>query len=86
VRDALAGGGQRAQQFKRGMVKGVHYLELVEPIKQLKRDDKLREALVLCYQAIEGAEKDSGSMPAPWYTEQAPARGPELLLVIACVG
>lgn len=72
VREALQGGGERAQQFKRGMVDGVHYLELVEPIKQLKREGRLEEALVLCYKAIEGAEGDAGrGMPAPAYTEQA---------------
>lgn len=72
VREALQGDGERAQQFKRGMVDGVHYLELVEPIKQLKREVLLEEALVLCYKAIEAAEGDAkGDMPAPWYTEQA---------------
>jgi hypothetical protein len=72
VREALQGGGERAQQFKRGMVDGVHYLELIEPIKQLKREGRLEEALVLCYKAIEGAEGDAGrGMPAPAYTEQA---------------
>ncbi|PTT60039.1 hypothetical protein DBR22_21170 [Arthrobacter sp. HMWF013] len=72
VREALQGGGNRAQQFRRGMVDGVHYLELVEPIKQLKREGRLPEALVLCYQAIEAAEHDCGGRePAPWYTEQA---------------
>jgi hypothetical protein len=72
VREALQGGGARAQQFKRGMVDGIHYLELIEPIKQLKRDGRLEEALVLCYKAIEAAEGDAkGDMPAPWYTEQA---------------
>jgi hypothetical protein len=72
VREALQGGGERAAQFKLGMVDGVHYLELVEPIKQLKRDGKLEEALVLCYKAIEAAEGDAGGRePAPWYTEQA---------------
>ncbi|MET3206243.1 UNVERIFIED_ORG: hypothetical protein ABIB21_003062 [Arthrobacter sp. UYEF13] len=72
VREALAGGGERAQQFGRGMVDGVHYLELVEPIKQLKREGRLKEALVLSYKAIEAAEGDRGGRePAPWYTEQA---------------
>jgi hypothetical protein len=72
VQEALAGGGARATQFKRGMVDGVHYLELVEPIKQLKRDGRLEEALVLCYKAITAAEGDAGGRePAPWYTEQA---------------
>ncbi|MCO4275933.1 hypothetical protein NG701_16110 [Pseudarthrobacter sp. HLT3-5] len=57
VREALQGGGERAQQFQRGMVDGVHYLELIEPIKQIKREGRLEEALVLCYKAIEGAER-----------------------------
>lgn len=72
VRAALEGGGARAAQFRRGMVDGVHYLELIEPIKQLKREGRLEEALVLCYKAIEGAESDAGDRePAPGYTEQA---------------
>ena len=72
VREALQEGGAGAQQFRRGMVDGVHYLELVEPIKQLKREGRLNEALVLCYKAIEAAERDrDGREPAPWSTEQA---------------
>jgi hypothetical protein len=72
VRDALARGGERAQEFKRGMVNGVHYLELVEPIKQLKRENRLEEALELCRAAIQGAEASRGGRePAPFYTEQA---------------
>lgn len=72
VREALHEGGAGAQQFRRGMVDGVHYLELVEPIKQLKREGRLNEALILCYKAIEAAEGDrDGREPAPWYTEQA---------------
>lgn len=54
------------------MIEGVHYLELIEPIKQLKRDGRLEEALTLCYAPIEGAENGrDGRVPAPWYTEQA---------------
>jgi len=72
VADALAGGGDRAAAFEAGLVSGVHYLELVEPIKELKRDGRLEEALELCYAAIQGAEGDrAGTAPAPWYTEQA---------------
>jgi len=72
VADALSGGGARAESFERGMVAGVHYLQLVEPIKQLKREGRLEEALTLCYAAIEGAEGNrEGLEPAPWYTEQA---------------
>lgn len=72
VNDALAEGGARAQSFERGIVNGVHYLQLVEPIKQLKREGRLDEALVLCNAAISGAEAGrEGREPAPWYTEQA---------------
>lgn len=72
VREALQEGGERAQRFKRGMVDGVHYLELIEPIKQLKREGSLEEALALCYKAIEGAESGAGrGMPAPAYTVEA---------------
>lgn len=72
VREALEGGGERAEEFRQGMVGGVHYLQLVEPIKQLKRENRLEEALTLCYQAIQGAEQNrQGREPAPWYTEQA---------------
>jgi hypothetical protein len=72
VADALAGGGDRAESFQRGLVGGVHYLQLVEPIKQLKREGRLDDALVLCYAAIEGAEgAREGREPAPFYTEQA---------------
>ena len=73
VREALEGDdSRRAEDFRRGLVDGRHYLETVEPIKQLKREGKLDEALALCYQAIEGAEADrDGREPAPWYTEQA---------------
>lgn len=72
VRKGIAEGGSRERELRAGMVNGVHYLELVEPIKQLKREGKLREALVLCYGAIEAAERGAdGREPAPWYTEQA---------------
>jgi hypothetical protein len=74
VREALQESGHRAQQFKNGMVDGVHYLELVEPIKHLKREGGLAEALLLCYKAIEAAERDRGGRePAPWYTETRPS-------------
>ena len=62
----------RAGQFAAGMVNGYHYLEFIEPIKELKRQGKLEEALVVCYKAIEGAEGNrEGREPAPWYTNQA---------------
>ncbi len=72
VDEALGGGGERAEQFKKGMVGRLHYLETVEPIKQLKREGRLTEALELCYSAITAAENSrEGREPAPWYTEQA---------------
>jgi len=72
VDEALEGGGARAKQFKAGMVGNYHYLEAIEPIKQLKRDGRLKEALTVCYAAIEGAERARQDRePAPWYTEQA---------------
>jgi len=72
VAEGLAGGGTQAEQFRAGMVNGVHYLELVEPIKELKREGRLDEALQLCYQAIQGAENDrDGREPAPAYTIDA---------------
>ena len=74
VSEALDSGGARADQFRAGMADGVHYLQLVEPIKQLKRDGRLEDALTLCHAAIDGAEaaaKLEKLEPAPWYTEQA---------------
>lgn len=74
VKSALAGGGERAEQFQAGMVDGMHYLQAVEPIKQLKREGRLEEALALCYTAIEGAENAARlekTSPPPFYTEQA---------------
>lgn len=74
VKEALAGGGPRATQFKSGMVDGLHYLQTVEPIKQLKRDGHLEDALALCYKAIQGAEnaaRREETSPPPFYTEQA---------------
>ncbi len=72
VDEALEQGGSRAAEFAAGTVEGVHYLELIEPIKLLKREGRLEEALELCYVAIAGAEGGRGGMePAPAYTEQA---------------
>lgn len=69
VKEALAAGGSRAAQFQNAMVDGIHYLQLIEPIKQLKREGRLKEALHWCYIAIESAEKDrQGGTPAPAYT------------------
>jgi hypothetical protein len=46
VDEALAAGGTRAAHFRRGMLSGYHYVETVGPIKQLKREGRLEEALL----------------------------------------
>lgn len=56
VRRRMAEDGRAEAQTAAGMVMGVHYSELVEPIQQLKREGRLEEALELCYAAIAGAE------------------------------
>jgi hypothetical protein len=79
VRDGLSDTSdpERARSFRAGLTPaGRHYLELVEPIKQLKREGRLDEALMLCMDAVEAAENEAAaepfpSDPAPWYTEQA---------------
>lgn len=72
VQEGLRAGGAQQKKFENALVGGVHYLELIEPIKQLKREGNLQEALKLCYVAIESAEKDKGDdCPAPFYTIQA---------------
>lgn len=66
--------GRPASEITAGMVKGYHYIELAEPIKQLKREGRLQEALVLCYEAITAAEKVARATrrePAPAYTLEA---------------
>lgn len=70
----LREGGRRAAQRSTGIVHGIHYLETVEPIKQLKREGRLRDALDLCYIAIEGVEQQHAhdrSTPPPAYTIEA---------------
>lgn len=79
VSEALLEGEDRAEEFWAGMVDGQHFLELVEPINQLKRENRLEEALALAYQAIEGAERSAKmrqedgvtAEPPSWYTIQA---------------
>lgn len=62
----------QAASIAAGTVGGSHYLELIEPIKQAKREGRLEDALALAYQAIQGAENGrQGREPAPAYTEHA---------------
>lgn len=58
---------------------GLHYLELVEPINQLKRDGNLEAALDMALAAVHAAEEDKTYLeanggfvnPPPAYTRQA---------------
>jgi hypothetical protein len=62
----------RRKQMAQGMVGRYHYLETIEPIRELKRQGRLEEALTLCYGAIQAAENDrDGREPAPAYTIEA---------------
>ena len=72
LRSTASSSPNQAQHVADGVVGGVHYLELVEPIKQAKREGRNEDALRLCYQAIEGAERGrQGREPAPAYTRHA---------------
>jgi hypothetical protein len=54
-------------------VRGRHYTEWVEPVKQLKREGRLKEAealLLECVDAVEAEASVEGSPVAPWYYEQ----------------
>jgi tetratricopeptide (TPR) repeat protein len=56
-----------------GLVRGRHYTEWVEPVKQLKREGRLKEAealLLECVDAVEAQARVEGSPVAPWYYEQ----------------
>lgn len=59
-----------------GTVSGVHYLQTVETVKQLKRDGRLEEALTVVMAGVLGAEQSAAANPfdrriPPWYTEHA---------------
>lgn len=73
-RARLAAGGATAAWERRGLVRGMHYTEWVEPFRQLKRDGKVDEALELALECIAAAERDApqwDGVPAPAYTEWA---------------
>lgn len=60
--------------LRSGNMGGFTPLELIEPIKQLKREKRWDDALKLLYAAIEGEERGyqhRGGIPAPWFTEHA---------------
>lgn len=66
-----AGGATRARELK-GQVRGKHYTEWVDAIRQLKRDGMADEALELLLECVGAAERDrDGREPAPAYTLMA---------------
>ena len=70
---------QRATPGAGCTTSGLHYLELVEPINQLKRDGHLEAALDMALAAVHAAEEDKTYLeanggvvnPPPAYTRQA---------------
>ncbi|WP_225754688.1 hypothetical protein [Actinotalea sp. Marseille-Q4924] len=70
--DRLAAGGEEADRERRGLVRGKHYTEWPDTVRELKREERYEEALRLLEECISPAERDrDGREPAPWYTEQA---------------
>jgi hypothetical protein len=61
----------RSANPKTSTVRGRHYSRWVEPIRTLKRQGKVEEALILLLECIEATEKEPGPFPAPWYTWEA---------------
>lgn len=67
----LAGDGDRNGARRRD-VRGRPYPLWAERVRQLKREERLDEALDLLFECIGAAERDRGrGAPAPWYTEHA---------------
>lgn len=70
--ERLAAGGATAARERRGHVRGKHYTEWPDTVRDLKREERHGEALDLLFECIDAAERDrDGREPAPWYTEQA---------------
>lgn len=58
---------------KEGYVDGKHFVEYVEPVKNLKRKGELDEAEVLLLKLVDATEAESkraGRGVAPWYYQQ----------------
>lgn len=73
-------GTAEAKRIEAGTVEGWYYMDLIEPITQLKRGGRLEEALELCRIGVRGAEGAARAYPEsatpyertpnPWFTEQ----------------
>lgn len=60
---------------KAGTLKGAHYTDYVESVKQLKREKRNAEAIALLLELVDATENESkqagpGWGVAPWYYEQ----------------
>lgn len=53
------------------LVRGKHYTEWVEPVKQLKREKRFEEALAILWECQQATIREDGPHPASWYFEQA---------------
>lgn len=72
--ERLAAGGAEAFAQSQRLVRGMDFVEWVEPIKQMRRDGDDDSALQVLMECIHAAERDAvanGWQPPPWYTEQA---------------
>ncbi|MFJ1510916.1 hypothetical protein [Cellulosimicrobium funkei] len=72
--DRLAQGGEVAAREQRGHVRGRHFTEWPDTIRQLKREGRVDDALELALECIEATERDAradGLEPAPAYTTMA---------------
>lgn len=62
--------GQLGANLGPGGVRGRHYTEWVEPIKQMKRDGNHGEAVALLRECQAATIRADRGTPAPWYFEQ----------------
>lgn len=56
-----------------GFVRGRHFTEWVDEVKQLKRDQKQHEVIQLCLEAVDATEAEqarNGLSVAPWWYDQ----------------
>jgi hypothetical protein len=62
----------QARQSKPSTVRGRHFSQWVEQIRELKRQGQSELALVLLLECVDATERErQGPFPAPWYTWEA---------------
>jgi hypothetical protein len=74
VREAEEGIARGREADRLEVVRGRHYSEWTDTVRQLKREGRYEEALDLLGDCMDAAERSAavrGTAPAPWYTEQA---------------